>query len=96
MKALDILLLLPLSGCALFGQNPNLSADQLKAVAADNKNNIFCNVTNAAGISTKTVLVTSDQTRSIDGTVTTEGNCDKITSSTTTVFPPPKPVVPKP
>lgn len=89
MKAL---LVLPfLAGCALFGTNPNLTPEQLKAIANDNKNSVVCmTYVTAAGMG-KAVVVNIDETRNIDGAVTVDGNCDKMSVTTSTKLPPPKP-----
>jgi hypothetical protein len=84
------LLLVPfLSGCALFGQNPNLSPEQLKAISADNKNSAVCmSYVTAAGVG-KAVVVNIDETRNIDGSVTVDADC-KMTVNTATKLPPQK------
>ncbi len=95
MRFLAALPLFLLSGCAVFGGNPALNADQLKAIAADNKNSVACISFPMMGGVSKAVIVNIDETRSIDGSVSVEGNCDKLTVNTSTVIPPPKVVVPK-
>ncbi len=89
--------MLLVSGCALFGPNPQLTADQMKAAASDNKNTVVCNSFPIMGGVAKIVILSEDQTRNINGTITVEGACDKMTLTTVTQFPPPpapKPVTP--
>lgn len=94
MKLLPLVLLLTLglalSACALFGQNPALSPEQLKAIASDNKNSVVCMTYVTAAGQGKAVVVNIDETRNIDGGVSVEGNCDKMSVTTATKLPPPK------
>ncbi len=90
MKILTLMAALFLSGCALFGPNPQLTAAQMKAAAGDNKNTAVCNSFPIMGGIAKIVILSEDQTRNVNGSITVEGNCDKITMSTDTVLPPPK------
>ena len=91
-----LLLVLALPGCALFGPNPQLTADQMKAAAGDNKNVAVCNSFPIMGGIAKIVILSEDQTRNINGVITVEGNCDKITLTTDTLPTTPKPPVVKP
>lgn len=90
MKIVAIAVLLCLSGCALFGQNPSLSPEQLKAIASDNKGSVVCMSSPMMGGVAKAVVINLDETRNIDGSVSVEGNCDKLTVNTATLPPAPK------
>lgn len=84
--ALALLAALALAGCAAL-QGPNLSVDQLKAMAADKSAAIVCTQIVGAGGAGTVVTVNMDQRVIIDGGITVEPNCKTTITNTT----PPKP-----
>ena len=75
MRTLLLLLVLLVTGCAGINGGPNMSVDQLKAVAADKNASVVCSTIMGPWGTGKVVIVTLDQ-RVIDtGGVSVDANC---------------------
>ena len=81
---LSLLLLLP--ACASM-QSPNMSADELKAVAADKNFSAVCSSVTGVWGTGKVVYVNVDKTVVPNGAVSVDANCLVTMSNTTPVRP---------
>jgi hypothetical protein len=91
-----LLVVLLLAGCAGLQSNPNLSADQLKAMASDKNATVLCSKVVGAFGTVKTVYVVLDQRVISDGTVTTDDECKVGITNLVPQKPAAAPVTPKP
>lgn len=87
MKMLAAIVALFLVGCASFVPQPNMNADQLKALASDKNASAICSTILGPWGTGKLVVVNLDETR-INGTVIVNPDC---TITATTTVPPPIP-----
>ncbi len=70
-----ILLLGLASGCAAMSGGPNMSVDQLKAIAADKNANVTCSTINGMWGAGKVVVVNMDAGVVRNGQVSVDANC---------------------
>lgn len=87
MKIFLLVLVGMVAGCQAFVPQPNMNADQLKALASDKNASAICSTILGPWGTGKLVVVNLDETR-INGTVVVNPDC---TITATTTVPPPIP-----
>ncbi len=75
MKMIVLCMLLLVTGCAGINGGPNMSVDQLKAIASDKNASVVCSTIMGPWGTGKVVVVNMDQRVIDNGGVTVDANC---------------------
>lgn len=92
MKMLLLCTLLLVTGCAGINGGPNMSVDQLKAIASDKNASVVCSTIMGPWGTGKVVVVNMDQKVIDNGGVNVDANC-LVGITNVKAAPAPKPVV---